>query len=616
MNRIPFVFAQLCLALFVCLSPFAAYSQETCFPVPENVIRLSDENLEKLNIHSDASGIIYIVNDGNNSFVTFLREPGGISRQSSRHTGAEWNNAKAECILACNGFIEYRTIKSYKDYYAIPNTEDLIPIYVPVPGNEQYLIFWFPNTPEIVDLLPSENRNALKKNASVYQINLEKLLEKWSPEEREVAERKENKTRFESMVQEPNVFAIGKRYKELNIDFIEGKYKAGDKRTSVEWEKDGYSRGIISIAQQLKATDPNDLRPLMITPEPSVRAYDTSFAVRVATEWNPTNEFILGDNWEEEKHRLVGFLVEDAPDARCIVWYAYSPAIQSILSPDEKKKAEAFLNWDFTLHSYGLLRLVRDYRQLQTDKNQPNNKMAIPSISPVQFAELGFKLDGEGNLCFPFSSGGYNSYMVLNDSYNGRSDSMSRHAFDTKVSEMAKVFGKYLVGITDERGLGPFLVNENIDRNLNWSKLIPVRVALDKPFSTMQQGYMQSPGVIFWFLPESGIQDRLGKVEGFEWKLKSVEADMSKVNGELTQATWMAPYIYEASWKSAEKVPVTIQIFDLNGLMIYSETLEKLKKKNKLSLPASLLRAGFYTITFTTESGDFHQFPFIIPHRK
>lgn len=621
MNQTNFRVFSLYLGLILSCFSIPSFSQITCNPIPEKVIRLSHSDLEKLNIHSDSNGIVYIVNDGDNSYFTLMLSPELESVYGSRSFDSKPNSKEVQCIVACNGSIMHGNFKSYEDYDKTPNTDDMLPVYVPLIGTDIYLIFWFLNTPEIVRVLPSEYRNALQKDASAFRINLVKLLEKWVPQEEEETQNEEAKEKtnnecFADMIKEPNVFEIGKRYKELNIEFANGQYSAGDKNSPVTWRLDGYATGNISYWRQLNTTNTVDLKPLMITPEGGVNYYNTAYAIPVRSKWNFATIHIAGGAWEMEKHRLVGFLLEDAPGERSIAWYAYSPAIKSLLSPEEIKRAESFISWDFTLHGKVTSQVVTDYNQLITSGHQPVNHMAIPVISQGVFKDLGFKLDAEGNLCFPFTSQGFESYILLSNFVVGRSDSMSRVGFDPHTKEMAQLFGKYLVAVTDERGLGPYLVNENVNQYQDWSTLIPVRVLVDKPFSIFEQAMGYSPGAIFWFLPESGIQDKLEKVEGFEWKLKSVQADMTKVKGELTQATWLDPYIYRASWKSSEKVPVTVKIYDLNGLMIYSETLEKVKKRNKLRLSASLLRAGFYTITFTTESGDFHQFPFIIPQKK
>ncbi|MHB1278661.1 MAG: hypothetical protein ACYC1Q_09695, partial [Bacteroidia bacterium] len=204
-----------------------------------------------------------------------------------------------------------------------------------------------------------------------------------------------------------------------------------------------------------------------------------------------------------DKFRLVALKVSHPEEGDFLFWYPYSPALKSLLTPEEQKSIEAKLSKIDPAVRFDPKRPKYDnWEELFIDETPVTSALNAvqPGISVLN--KLGVKITEQGGIEVNYFYAN-NTVMVFEFSKRGTrfNDLKTVPAPDSLTRTNLHAASGALVSITDDLGMMPRMLNADF-KDYQMNELIPVLVRSGETY-TLNDKINQNwrPDIILWFKP-------------------------------------------------------------------------------------------------------------------
>lgn len=576
-----------------------------------NALVLEPEALKKLGIVSDQGTLLYQQDHTPKGQVKLVFQGMMLSNQSWAVSGLSHLTAPDILPLGisnCKGRFQFPTSD-------IPDSLTLLAaLAIRVPVNEEgdYLLFWFPRNKEILAMLPEQERETSLHSDVLYhqkpwsspvirmpmmaKVELKKLL--WEPEE--------------------TTIELGERAKDLGIKVDEtGVHFKRDLR-KVDLSRNWHNVEIKSALLEKEQFEENRVKKIQPFYVSKDHFYQGLGQGEVTSMISGTYESFTFD-----KFRLVALKVS-SPEGDYIFWYPYSPALKSLLTPEEQKSIEAKLSKIDPAVRFDPIRPKYDkWEELFVDETPVTESLNAVEPGRSVLNKLGVKINEQGEIEVDHLYANNTMMVFAFSKQNTRVEVITgaqEHDSLTRNNLLA-VTGA-IVSITDDLGMQPRMFNSEF-KDYQMNELIPVLVRSGQTY-TLNDKINQNwrPDIILWFKPTKEILSILeSEGEGAIWgDVTSVEIpDTAQADCRYTELCRNKPGVFNSallfpnpassfanfSWVAAEASDYTIKLFALNGAEVKAFTnLIAQPGKNQYTLDLAGLPPGIYMMILSSDKGD------------
>jgi len=372
--------------------------------------------------------------------------------------------------------------------------------------------------------------------------------------------------------------------------------------------------------EQWENEDINKQIPFYITSDSFyLNGFDIITTPRVGLEnLEPQDELMF------ERYRLVGFSFNIPELGTRIFWYPYSPAIKSILSPEQRAMVEARLEKVDPKLRYGYIRPeYKNIENLLIDEKAVTEALNAIQLSPNILKSLGVEVNSNGTILVE-SMDFKENYSTLEfsklSSRFGGFEKVSN--MDSTTKKNLKTATTNLMCITDDLGLLPRMFT---NQEYTMNELIPVLVRSGQTYTLYDKIHRYyRPDLILWFKPtpeilaiiESGGQEAVwGDIKSTEIPdttsegvdCRYTEVCRNKVGVFRDQKIFPNPAVGYSnfSWTAEEASDYSIKLYALNGKEVRAyEGLKASEGKNQYMMDLSNLPPGIYMVILTSAKGD------------
>ncbi len=576
-----------------------------------NALVLDPQALKKLGIVSDQGTLLYQQDNTREGQIKLVFQGTMLSKSSRNGTGLSSLAAPdilPLAIINCHGIFQYPGTE-------IPDSnllEAALAIRVVVNEKGDYLVFWFPRNNEILAMLPEQTREMIQNSDILYhqkpwsvqadilpltaRVQLKKLP--WEPVETTI------------FFPEDRLHELGIKVDQSGIHFDrQSKIDISENWHNVEIKKQ------LSEKEQFEETNVKKLQPYYVS--------KAHFFQGMRQEIMSLNQGTY-ESFTFDKYRLVAIQVSHPEEGDYLFWYPYSPALKSLLTPEQQKLIEA--------------KLSKIDPAIRFDPERPNyalwedlfmdEKPATEALNAVQpgmgvLTKLGVVINKDGGIAVNLLDA-KNAMMVFEFSKQGtRFNHMPVAPVPDSLTRSNMLAStEAIVSITDDLGMMPRMFNEEV-KGYQMNQLIPVLVRSGQTY-TLSDRINQNwrPDIILWFKPTQEVLSILeSEGAGAIWgDISSTEVpDTSAGNCRYTEVCRNKTGVFNShllypnpatlfanfSWVASEASDYSIKLFAVNGAEVKAfSNLHAEVGKNQYSMDLSGLPAGIYMMILSSDKGD------------
>lgn len=587
-----------------------------CQPV-EGPLELPEEALKNLGIVSDAGTLLYYQPHTGKGGVRMMFDSLQLkNHQMTRSGSVSGPDIYPMLVANCGMHAVVDLDPEYRERAA-----SWLAIKVPVEGSSRFYYFWFERNKEVLALLPEEVRTALNADKTLYSLSYtepaplknvpqagalsgEKIS--WEPEEQLVDIRPHLKTL--GIEETPGGFDLNGR-KGVRAEY-------GNESLRVDIEK-GFKP-----KDQLVEKEVKKLVPFFITEDHFFSGLDAMVISLIPC----SREASVEEVFAFEKYNLIGLKLQTESGRNFIFWYPYSPALKSLLTPEQQAMAEAKLaKIDKNILLQAERPVFKDVEEILVEE-QPSIE-ALNSLTPDSsvLAKMGIRVmpDRSVALTQRMENG---RYLTMGFGKEGvRIGDSETYDVSEEVKKNMVIINKALVFVTDDLGVKPRM-SMGTEEELDMNHLIPVMVRSGLTYTLYDKiNRRWRPDIIVWLKPtpevlailsEEGKGAEIGLVRsieipdtGFMENAECSYTELCRNKAAVFSEARIFPNPASGSstfsWDSEEEALCEIRLYALNGKEVKAfVAIEASKGKNAYSMNLSGLSPGVYMVIMKGDKGD------------
>ncbi len=591
-----------------------------CLPF-SGTLKLGAADLKKLGIiQSENSLLLQQEHTSEGKFQLVMKGVNDMSQTSSitGFTSKKNNDLLPLAVIGCQGNWAYKR----ENIQGLEQLKSAIALELTL--HDGSVVFFYEPKSKLLSVLPAAIQAELKAEPLRYSLSNPQAFERLK-----ILSSLQDRGPAIALEPEEELFKLEQHLQRLDIAVTEQGFEL--KRDKIEIKHE--SRGMrINSWRTVRENDlrtetkVDDLLPLYVTGATFYSGFPVQMGSILPSLNDQEEQVDMQSKFLFDKWSLIPMVLEHPKSGRFIFWYAYSPALQELLSEEENAKAKERLSKvNQTFQYTGAQPSFVNVDDLFVEELP--EKDALNAIEPAKsvLKRLGIEVNEQGHIevNMPY---GKSSMMTNVFSKNGTEILLTQEAEDANDLEdrkRQKTAFDALVSITDDMGRNPRL-NRWMEEGVELNKLIPVRVRSGQSFSLDDKiNQRWRPDIILWYMPTPEV---LALIESeTDTVYSGVVTSVNEVNVE-TQASCRYTEICrnktgvfsehklfpnpasgscQFSWTSSEATAYRINLYALNGQKVKRyEGLQSLAGENTYSLNLSGLAPGVYMVILHSDKGD------------